>query len=83
MARMTVQDLLDALEGVDPDTEVVMAIQPNWPMQVDLVQVHTPDQIAGNIELEGREDVDFAVYLVAGGDTSLLPYVLDVEFGWK
>ena len=36
---MTAKDLIDLLEGVDPDTEVRLAQQPHWPFEYSVGQV--------------------------------------------
>lgn len=45
---MTVQDLLDLLDGVDPDTEVRLAHQPSWPFEYSI----------GTVELVGANDAE-------------------------
>lgn len=42
---MTVQELIDMLEGVDPDMEVRLAFQPNYPMEYTVAGVtQTPPE---------------------------------------
>lgn len=41
---MTVGELLEALEGLDPETPVVAAIQPSYPLRVTVDGVHTPSE---------------------------------------
>lgn len=54
----TVQDLLDALEGLDPSTPIRLAMQPNYPMTGSL----------RNVCIErGEEDSAKTVWLACSG----------------
>ena len=53
---MLVQDLIDMLEGVNPNAEIKFAGQPNWPMEY-AIQSDIYEADNGNVYLfEGRQD---------------------------
>lgn len=63
---MTVADLIEALEGMDPQAEVRLAMQPSWPMEytvADAVEDQTgivylsEDRQVGYLPEPGREAV--------------------------
>lgn len=62
MTVRTVQDLLDLLTGYDPETPVLIAHQPSWPLAETLAGVAHRDDV-GDDEDRG----DDVVWLVAGG----------------
>lgn len=41
--NMTVAELIELLEGADPEAEVRMAIQPSWPLQFEIKSVEESD----------------------------------------
>ena len=44
---MTVRDILNRLDGLDPETEVRFAFQPNYPLEYsidDIVEVNIKDE---------------------------------------
>ena len=43
MKIKTVADLLEALEGVDPETEIKIAIQPSWPLEASIANLRAPE----------------------------------------
>ena len=47
---MTVQDLIDELQGFKPDTEVRLAFQPSWPFEHSLSEVAEVEP-GGNVEI--------------------------------
>lgn len=80
---MTVQELMQALEDFEPDQEVRLAIQPNYPFQ------HTIADVV-EVDLEGEEDDDGdsqpIVYIAEGGQLYEAPYLpgaVSQELGWK
>lgn len=56
---MTAQELIDILEGIDPETEIRFASQPSWPFEYE---------ISGSVESE-----DGIVYLTEGRQLGYLP----------
>jgi hypothetical protein len=78
---MTIQDLLDELEqlldgidGLDPQTEVRLAIQPSWPLQFEIASVVEFDPTAEYDEPEPEEgrgpDEEKVVYITQGDHPS-------------
>ena len=55
---MTVQDLIDELQGINPESEVRLAEQPNWPFEY---------------ELKAIAEVEDIVYLGEGTQLGYLP----------
>lgn len=45
---MTVADLIEQLEGMDPDAEVVLAQQPSWPFEYTISGVEEMSEADGN-----------------------------------
>jgi hypothetical protein len=64
MTVSTVQDLLDLLEGYDPDTPVMIAHQPGWPLAETLAGVAHRDH---DDDLDAEDHGDDILWLVAGG----------------
>jgi hypothetical protein len=50
---MNVQELLDVLEGFEPESQVMLAFQPSWPMQYHLGELV---EVSGecNVDEDGR-----------------------------
>lgn len=65
---MTVEELIEVLEEFNPEAEVRIASQPNWPMEYDLADV------------EATGDV---VYVAEGGQLGYLPHEAAVAVGWS
>lgn len=70
---MTVRDLIDRLEDLDPDAEILLAHQPSWPLQFTLAGVAAGEDVAGDVECEEHGDYNCdecadsgVVYLVEG-----------------
>jgi hypothetical protein len=61
----TVQDLLDLLTGYDPETPVLIAHQPGYPLAETLAGVAHRDDVPA--ELGDEDQADDVVWLVAGG----------------
>jgi hypothetical protein len=74
---MKVHELIELLQGYDPDTEVMIAHQPNWPLRETIQSVASLEDIreddedwtaATDDEQQAEEDAEGnVVYLVAGG----------------
>lgn len=58
---MTVQDLIDFLEGCDPEAEVRIAFQPSYPMKYEVEDV-----------AEVRYSDEAAVYIASGNQLGYL-----------
>lgn len=78
---MTVAELLERLEDVDPDAEVRLAIQPSYPFQheiADVVEVTDDDRGDGTTET--------VVYIAEAGQLWSAPYLpghVSRELGWR
>lgn len=81
---MTVQELMQELEDFEPDTEVRLAIQPNYPFQHTIAQV-----IEVEVEPTCEEDGDetqTVVYIAEGGQLYEAPYLpgeVSQDLGWR
>lgn len=60
---MKLQDLLEALENLPPDSEVRVVIQPNYPLEYRLKAVVPQSEIEDSYITSNKEDV---IYLVIG-----------------
>jgi len=69
---MTVQELIEELNYVNPDAEIRFASQPNWPFEYSF---------SGPVEVED-EDSFPTVYLVEGRQLGYLPKEAKDEIGW-
>ena len=72
---MTVQELIDELEYLDPETEVRFASQPSWPFEYSISEV-----IVANVEKRGEEEE--VAYLGEGHQIGYLPGSAKEELGW-
>ena len=72
---MTVQELIDELEYLDPETEVRFASQPSWPFEYSISEV-----VVANVEKRGEEEE--VVYLGEGSQIGYLPESAKEELGW-
>ncbi len=73
--RLTVEELMEELEGCDPDAEVRIAQQPAWPFEYAL----DPAQAVVAVDLDDRQPV---VYLVEGQQLGYLPGQAADQLGW-
>lgn len=73
---MKVRELQEMLEGYDPDEEILVAIQPSYPIAVELVGVTDSAQIAQSVGVEDAlipgEPIN--VWLVTGSSPYDKPY---------
>ena len=74
---MTVQDLIDELEYLNPETEVRFASQPNWPFEYSITEVVVCSDEGRN----GEEEKQVA-YLGEGRQIGYLPGAAKDELGW-
>ena len=86
---MQVRELMELLEGMDPDAEVRFASQPSWPFEYainEVVEIGPPDEDEAD---EDEELPDFGdeptsvVYLVEGTQLGYLPRHVKSEIGWS
>lgn len=74
MDNLTVAELIERLATCDPDAEVLLAVQPGWPMQHQIMGVATAEDIAGETACDDHdafncdecEALSAVVYLVEG-----------------
>lgn len=85
---MQVRELIEMLEGMDPDAEVRFASQPSWPFEYainEVVEVGPPEEEEADEDEElpdlGDEPVS-VVYLVEGRQLGYLPGYVCNEIGW-
>jgi hypothetical protein len=69
---MTVQELIEELNCVNPDAEIRFASQPSWPFEYSF---------SGPVEVEDEEGFP-TVYLVEGRQIGYLPGQARDEIGW-
>jgi hypothetical protein len=69
---MTVRDILNRLDGLDPETEVRFAFQPNWPLEYSI------DDIVG-VNIDGQE----VVYLGQGEQIGYLQEEVVKALSWQ
>ena len=81
---MTVQDLLDALEGLDPGMPVRLAEQPRWPFEYAVADVRVVDvTTAHDADGEPLGDSEQILYLVEGNQLAYLNQDAARELGWS
>lgn len=71
---MTVEELMDILEDLDPETEVRVAFQPSWPFEYSL----GPETAI----IEETEDEPGILYLESNTQIGYLPGEVAREIGW-
>lgn len=74
---MTVKELIEELEYLDPNTEVRFASQPNWPFEYDIRGV-----VVAGVENRRTEEVTEIVYLEEGRQIGYLPQEAKDELCW-
>jgi hypothetical protein len=72
--RVTVTDLIQELEGRDPDAEVRLAQQPAWPFEYAI----DPGNAIVEVDLDGGP----VVYLGEGAQLGYLPQPVREQLGW-
>ena len=65
---MTVEELIEELQYLDPELEIRFASQPSWPFEY---------HIDGAVESKGK------VWLVEGDQLGYLPGQVANDIGWK
>lgn len=76
---MTVQELIERLQTADPDAEVLLAQQPNWPLRFTIHGVATGADLAGETECSEHghyscDECASAVVYIVEGDQPDHPY---------
>jgi len=74
---MIVRELIEELEGMNPEAEVRFASQPSWPFEYSIsgvVEIATGDE-------HDRTDTD-TVYFIEGNQIGYLPEEVKEEIGW-
>lgn len=54
---MNVAELVEYLEDLDPETEVRLATQPNWPFEYSVGEIVLPDQVGRTCPNCDNDDV--------------------------
>ena len=75
--KLTVSQLIEELEDLDPDAEVRLATQPNWPFEWHLSTIEPGPAMPVTI------DDQPVVYLVEGEQLGYLPDPVCRELGWR
>lgn len=90
MQSMTVAELIEMLEDMDPEAEVRIAQQPSWPFEYSIKDVvetggeQEADEKAENGEAEqDREELPKVVYLVEDEQLGYLPGYVARRIGWR
>ena len=68
--NVTAADIIAALEGIDPDTPIQIAFQPNYPIAAQITRIAADDNGTLTIEGFGRNDY----YQANDLDGNLLDY---------
>ena len=74
---MTVKELIEELEYLDPNIEVRFASQPHWPFEYDIRGV-----VVAGVENRRTEEVTEIVYLEEGRQIGYLPQETKDELCW-
>lgn len=77
---MTVQELIEALSGMNPDAEVRIAHQPSWPLVLsvgDVIEADVTDE-ADEVETDAQ-----VVYIAEGEQVGYLPGEVTSALGWR
>lgn len=90
---MSINDLIEQLEGLREDfggdTEVRLAMQPNWPFEYAIADVQvvemSPEFEEGDDdeEVPDVENETTVVYLLEGEQLGYLPGYCSKQFGWR
>jgi hypothetical protein len=67
---MNVSELIDHLKDYDPDAEVRLATQVQWPVEYSVQSVASADEVGS---LTGEEDAPNIVYIAEGEQLGYLP----------
>jgi SpoU rRNA methylase family enzyme len=80
---MVVQELIELLESMNPESEVRFASQPSWPFEYSVSDVVEVVEEGEEEEFDDREeDLQPVVYLVEGRQIGYLPGNVKDEIGW-
>jgi hypothetical protein len=75
--KLTVSQLIEELEDLDPDAEVRLATQPAWPFEWHLSTSQPGPAMQVTLDDEP------VVYLVEGEQLGYLPEAVCRELGWR
>lgn len=78
---MTVTELKEILEDMNPDAEVRFASQPSWPFEYDITDAIETNQCECPPDDCTCED-EVVVYLVEGSQLGYLPSEAKEAIGW-
>lgn len=78
--KMTVGQLIETLEGFDPDAVVRLAVQPSWPFEhsigrIEEVEYERKDEL-------GVDDPVSVVYIAEDSQLDYLPGIARDALGW-
>lgn len=77
---MTVKELINELQQYPEESEVRLAMQPNWPFEYSISDVvYTPPVLNDN---EEEEEIGI-VYLAEERQIGYLPGIISEELGWR
>lgn len=76
---MTVQDLIEQLSFMNPNSVVRFASQPSWPFEYSISEVI---EIQNQEEEGEEEEAHTTVYFVEGTQEGYLPRHVKDEIGW-
>lgn len=77
---MTVIELIEELEQMNPEAEVRFASQPSWPFEYSINSVIEVNEDGGTEDV--RDDGESVVYLEEGTQLGYLPGHVKDELGW-
>ena len=71
---MTVGELIELLEDFDPETEVRLGTQPNWPLQYHIAGVVHTSQLTADLAMHVAGDEDAKVAWILEGQVAPQAY---------
>lgn len=81
---MTVQELITELEQMNPDAEVRIASQPEWPFEYDVEQIReiSRDDCNPDEPMPMADDEPSVVYIAEGRQLAYLNTSVAANIGW-
>lgn len=83
---MTVEELIEALSGLPPETEVRFAHQPSWPFEYSISDLHVAYPSDSEDDDDGEpldRPGEVVAYLVEEQQLNYLPGAVSRAIGWK
>lgn len=74
---MRVEELIELLEGCNPEAEVRFASQPSWPFEYSI-----DDIVEAEVEKRNTDETETVVYLAEGRQIGYLPGEAKNELMW-